>query len=71
MGFVEDAEILLQSSFMPEVKETALKREISKIIRYQKELYGHLLELARELKWYDLSKELSMMIEPELEAIGG
>lgn len=28
MGFVEDAEILLQSSFMPEVKETALKRDL-------------------------------------------
>lgn len=75
MGFVEDIDFLLQSSFSSDVKESAVNVEISKILRYQKELYDNLLTLAEELEWYDLSKEISMVLklstdEVEVESNG-
>ena len=70
MGFVEDIDFLLQSSFSSDVKESAVNIEISKILRYQKELYDNLLSLAEQLEWYDLSKEISMILQPSTNDVG-
>lgn len=65
MGFVEDIDFLLQSSFPSEIRNSAVKMEIPKILQYQRELYNNLLDLAQNLKYYDLSREISRILKTE------